>query len=137
MNMKVLLRERKRHTARRRASTRCGWGKRGYLPWPGLPTLAGSTYPGQGEGYLPWPGEVPTLTGRYLLKVCTARPPPAPIDWKLGTPISWKVGTHLPVGWKLGYPPPPGQPEGRYPPTPISWKVGTPPKLNRHTPVKT
>ena len=44
-NKKVLLRERKRHTARRIASTRCD----AMFPCGGgVPTLAGR--------YLPWPG---------------------------------------------------------------------------------
>ena len=83
---KVLLRERKRHTARRIASTHCaalspgrGQGE-GYLPWMG----EGRTYLGQGgkylgRVYLPWmglptfdqggtyPGQVvPTLNKGYL-----------------------------------------------------------------------
>ena len=82
-NKKVLLRERKRHTARRVATP---WGGtylgcrggtylgRGYLPWlrggvptlagGGVPTLAGGggTYLGQGEGVPTLPGGgVPTL----------------------------------------------------------------------------
>ena len=50
----------------------------GYLPWLGIPTLAGGTYLGLDGylpwlgGYLPWPGVptlaggVPTLAGGYL-----------------------------------------------------------------------
>ena len=64
LNKTVLLRERKRHTARRVASTRSvipvggaypgGGGTYpggGYLPWWGVPTLVGGTYPV--GGYLP------------------------------------------------------------------------------------
>ena len=48
-NKKVLLRERKKHTAHRIASTRCAvlYPGGGYLPWPGVPKLE--------RGYLPWP----------------------------------------------------------------------------------
>ena len=54
-NKKVLLREHKRHTARRVASP---WGGT-YLGW-GVPTLArGGTYLGWGDTYLGW--GVPTL----------------------------------------------------------------------------
>ena len=81
-NKEVLPRERKRHTARRAASTRCaalshsgrgggstyldpgegvthsGWGGGEYLPWLGdIPTLAGGTCSGWGGGYLPWMGD--------------------------------------------------------------------------------
>ena len=66
-NKKVLLRERKRHTVRRVASTRCA----APVPWvgEGVPTLAGGTY-------LEW--GVPTLErGGYLL-------------WKVGTYPGWK-----------------------------------------------
>ena len=63
-NKKVLLRERKRHTARRVASVHCA-----DLPWlGGVPTLAGGRGPG---GYLPWSGSVPTLAGV---------PPPPGVD---------------------------------------------------------
>ena len=61
-NKKVLLHERKRHTARRVASARVG--RRvptldrgmGYLPWrgEGVPTL-------DGEGYLPWATPSPQM----------------------------------------------------------------------------
>ena len=88
-NKKVLLRELKRHTARRAASVRCadlswlGWGgtfpgqrggtfpgQRGGGTYPGwregVPTLARGrgTYPGWGWGTYPGQGEgVPTLAG--------------------------------------------------------------------------
>ena len=62
MNKKVLLRERKRHTARHVASAR----GEGYLPWTGgvltfdlamgVPTL-------DGEEYLPWGTPHPDLAG--------------------------------------------------------------------------
>ena len=82
-NKKVLLHKRKRHTARRIASTDmllCLLG--------GVSTLDGGTYPGWG---IPTPGQ-----GRYL-----------PVGWKVGTPISWKVGTPLPLPRRLErqYPP--------------------------------
>ena len=58
----------------RGGGTYLGWGipimARGYLPWTGVPTLAGGTYPGRGgdtyigqRGYLGW--GVPTLDGGY------------------------------------------------------------------------
>ena len=57
MNKKVILRERKKHTARRVASAR---GEE-YLPWMG----GRGTYLGQGEQYLPWgtPSPHPDLVG--------------------------------------------------------------------------
>ena len=78
-NKKVLLRERKRHTARRVAST---W----YAALVGVPPAGG--YPARGElharGY-PFPGGVPPCMGR-------------------GTPCLGRGGTPLPhLG--MGYPP--------------------------------
>ena len=79
----------------------------------------GGTYPGWG---------VPTLARGYL-------------SWmggpEVGIPIGWKVGTPPPpISWKVGNPPPlPGQLEGRSPP--IGLKVGIPLNVNRQTPVKT
>ena len=80
INKKVLQPERKRHTARRIASTRCAaLSPRGYLPWLGVSTLAGgggtycvmngATYPGQGA---PTKGRNP------------------PVGWEVGTP--WSAG---------------------------------------------
>ena len=85
-NKKVLLRERKRHTARRVASPWLGGG--GYLSWPGgylpwgtlHPDLAGGNYLGQGDTYLGW--GVPTL----------ARGVPT-----LGYPLSWPGGGGVPT----------------------------------------
>ena len=116
---KVLSRERKKHTARRVASTRCAAlsprrGVGGYLPClgGGVPALAGRNLPWPGR-YLPWMGGRVTYSG-----------------WR-ATYLGWgggylcKVGTHLPIGWKVGTPPP-CQLEGRYPspPLPVGWKVG-------------
>ena len=73
-NEKVLLRERKRHTDRRVASTRYAVlvGGGGGVPTlgGGVPTL-GRGVPTLGGGYLPWGGTypgwgVPTLGGGYL-----------------------------------------------------------------------
>ena len=73
-NKTVLLRERKRHTARCVASARHAVpvGEGGYLPWWLVPTLGG-TYPGGvrgtyhgGGGYLPWWGRgIHTLVGGW------------------------------------------------------------------------
>ena len=106
INKTVLLRERKRHTAHRVASARYAVlvrggtypGAGGYLPWWGVPTLVGGTYPG--GGYLPWweggtyPGGrgVPILVGGGYL------------PW-------YPIQT-----WEGRYPP--TLPEGRYPPNP-------------------
>ena len=85
-NKKVLLRERKRHTARRVASPGSGYlpwlGAGGYPPWPGgtyPPWLAGVYL---GGGYPPW------LGGTYLGQGCTRHTPgkhylPA-FRWKCG-----------------------------------------------------
>ena len=79
-NKKVLLHERKRHTARRVASAQGGRG-RGYLPWVPPPP----SWPGRGaRAYLPWMEG----GGRYL-------------PW--GTPstvLIWLGGTYL--GWGCG-----------------------------------
>ena len=68
-NRKVLLRERKRHTARRVASLGGGGGTptwpRGYLPQLGVPTLAGVTYLSWGRGTYLGQG-AHTLAGGYL-----------------------------------------------------------------------
>ena len=91
LNKKVLLRERKRHTARRVASTRYAVGG------GGVPTLGGgrvSTFPGGGG--------VPTLGRGYL----PSRGGPTFLA-KVGTPLSrpGKVGTPPPTQ-KVGTPPP-------------------------------
>ena len=67
-NKKVLLHERKRHTACHTASVRCAdlswWEGEGYLSWPVGGRGGGGTYTGRGRVYLPWLGEgVPTLAG--------------------------------------------------------------------------
>ena len=102
VNKKVLLRERKRHTANRTASVHCAdlsWlgstypglgvptlAREGYLPWPG------GTYPGwEGvpalvRGYLPWP-RVPTLVRGCL-------PMLGYLLWPRGY-LPWLVGTYL------------------------------------------
>ena len=67
MNKKVLLHERKRHTARHVASP---WGEGGsYLGWVGggILTLAGGVPTLVGGGYLPWLGRyLPWPGGTYL-----------------------------------------------------------------------
>ena len=69
-NKKVLLRERKRHTARRVASTCCATlSPGGTYPGWGVPTLDGGTYPG--GKYLPWSGGYRPWTGDYLPDVGT------------------------------------------------------------------
>ena len=152
VNKKVLLRERKRHTACHVASTRCaalspvggGGGGRGGLPtlalaggggvptldW-GVPTLAGGwCLPWTAGGYLPWPGGKGTYPGWGV----------PTLDWGGGVLILagstylglgkgyiwWPGGTY--PGWGgesypgWGYLPW----MGWYLPWPhISWKVGT------------
>ena len=90
INKTVLLRERKRHTARHVASTPyTGPAKvvaqvqgtlaggylpwpgdtylgRGYIPWLGVPTLAGWYVPWLGHTYLGWGRGIPTLAWGYL-----------------------------------------------------------------------
>ena len=113
-NKKVLLHERKRHTARCVASTRCagryiprmgwGWGvptsTKKYLPWPGATYPSWSYLPVMGCKQFRW-GEptlakwipalddcgrgVPTLDGEYL-------------PWTGGTYSSLKVGIPLSTG---------------------------------------
>ena len=61
--------------------TYLGWG---YLPWPGVPTLAGGTY--LGWGYLPWLGG--TYLGRRV-----------PTLAKVGTPLG--VNRQTPVKHNL------------------------------------
>ena len=123
---KVLLRELKRHTARRVASARGGGG---YLLWPGVPTL-GTPSP----SILSWPGGEPTLG--Y----------PFPLSWPgrgRGTYLGWGVPT-------LGYPSPVltwlggggtylGQGGGTYLGRGGTYLGrGTPyPRCDRQTPVKT
>ena len=89
LNKKVLLRERKRHTARHAASHRGGGTYLGqgdtYLGWGYLPWLWG-TPPWLG-GYPPWPkGEVPTLAGGGV------HPPQVWPDWKHYLPPSFGCG---------------------------------------------
>ena len=142
-NKKVLLRERKRHTACRVPSTHyavpVGGGTYlagGYLPWPG------GTYPGWGwylswpGGYLPWlgvptlAGRVPTLAGGYLPW------PGGYLPWLGGVPtlaggyLPWLGGTYpgqggnYPCqgvtypGWGGTYLGWGGTYHGRYPPRP-------------------
>ena len=101
LNKIVLLRERKRHTARRVASPWPGGGGGTYVAWEstylsrGVPTLDGGTYLG-GGWYLPWPDRylpwlggtylgqgTPTLAGGYLpwpggVPILAGVPPPPP-----------------------------------------------------------
>ena len=83
----VLLRELKRHTARRVAST---WGGVPTLGWGRVPTLAGGTYLGWGGTYLGW--GVPTLASRgtYL---------------GLGGGVFTLVRMGIPTLAEMGYPP--------------------------------
>ena len=94
LNKKVLLRERKRHTARHVLG--------GYLPWPGggVPHLA--------RGYLPWPGGYPTLAGGYPT---LGRYPPWPggyLSWMRGVPTLAggypALARGVPTLARMGYP---------------------------------
>ena len=82
-NKKVLLRERKRRTARRVASPLWGGGiptlATGYLPWPG-------------RGYLPWPGYPPPpgVDRQTPVKVV---PPPILRMWA-GKNVFWEILWH-------------------------------------------
>ena len=111
-NKKVLLRERKRHTNRRVASTPyavpVGGGGGRYLPWVGggyLPWV-GCTYPGWG---------VPTLGGGYLPWVGGTYP-----GQGVQVPPTWE-GTPPIQTWEGRYPPPIQTQEGRYPPPVQTW----------------
>ena len=79
MKYKKVLRECKRYTARRVASTRCAAVSQGggFLPWPG-----GGTYPHWGVptpagGYLPKVGIPHGLESRYPPQAGRLVPPPA------------------------------------------------------------
>ena len=139
-NKKVLLRERKRHTARRVASTCYAvpvggyllwWGGAypggGYLPWVGgiysgwgVPTLVGGgTYPWWGVPTLG--GGVPTLSGGVPTLVWGGTYP----RWRVSPHPDLRVGTPPTQTWEGRYPPPsrsesryPHHPGGRYPPPP-------------------
>ena len=117
---KVLLRERKRHTAHRIASTRCA----------GLVGVGGGVAPLLGKGVPPsagWgtplPGKgVPTSAGWGTLPSAGCG---APLSAGWGTPHqldgvplppTWEGGTS-PVSW-MGYPPPPHQLDGV---PPVNW----------------
>ena len=112
-NKKVLLRERKRHTARRVVSTP-SVVLTGYLPvltWPG-------GYPARGVPYLgthpSWPGG--TLPGGYPIWVPPGRV--LPLSWPGGVPC-WGVlylGTPPVLTWQ-GTPPPPTGPGWVPPPS--------------------
>ena len=102
VNKKVLLRERKRHTARRVASTP-------YVVLTGYPPSQG-TPPGQGTP----PARVPPLARVPLFRV----PPLARVPPRPGYPPSWT--------WQ-GTPPPAGP--GRVPPPPQLDLAGYPPWL--------
>ena len=144
-NKKVLLHERKRHTARRVASTRCAAlsGGGGY-PIPGLG--GGYPVPGLGGYSIPGLGGVPSpRSGGYPIPGLGGYPIPG-LGGTPGTPLP-RPGMVYPLpGPGMGYPPyldlgwvPPTwtwdgvphlpRPEMGYPPPPR--------KLNRHTPVET
>ena len=121
INKKVLLRERKRHTTRRVASTPYVV-LTGYPPWqgtpqPGYPPLAG-------------PGRVPPPPGWTWQGTPAARVPPQP-----GYPPGWTWQGTPParVPPRSGYPPGQGTPPARVPPRPgyPSWLdlAGYPPWL--------
>ena len=101
---KVLLRECKRHTTCRIASTHC----------------AGLSL---GRGYLPWMGGVPTLRG-YLPRTRVGTPPPSKVvrypTSKVGTPPTSRVGTSIQGRYPSSKEGIPGQGrypiQGRYPP---------------------
>ena len=103
-NKKVLLRERKRHTARRVASARMG----------GTPSS-------HGGGYLGYPPPPPSRPGRGV---------PHPVmmgQGTQGTPIQTCLeGTPSSHGGQyLGYPPPPSRPDWGVPPSIQTW-LGAP-----------
>ena len=75
LNKKVLLRERKRHTARRVASPRGGGG--------GIPTLAGVV------PTLAWAGGVPTLAGGAGVPTLARVSPPQVWTYKQTEPITF------------------------------------------------
>ena len=83
LNKKVPLRERKRHTARRVASTHCA------VLSPG-----GGTYPGWGCTYSGWGGTYPGLSGRVGVNL--------PLSGRMGVAPSQSAG---PIGLKVGTPP--------------------------------
>ena len=140
-NKKVLLCERKRHTARRVASTCCaglvGGGRRG-TPWRGVPPAGGTPWWGvpPARGSTP-AGGVPLLG--YPPVSWMGYPPPGkgyPPSAGWGTPHLWRVPPCL----GRGYPPPPlagwGTPLSRpgkgvpppvsqmgYPPLDVNWQT--------------
>ena len=101
-NKKVLLRERKRHTARREASTPYVI-LTGYPPWAGYPLLAG--YPAPPAGYPPArvppagypPGRVLPRAGYLPGWTWQGTPPPA---------APWHSGKCCKALWDTGTPPP-------------------------------
>ena len=115
---KVLLRERKRHTARRVSSARYAGG--GYpVPGPGgypvpglggypIPGLRGYPIPGPGEYPIPgWGGTLSQVRG-YPIQTWSGGYPRYPPDLRWGTPqpdLGW--GTPPPARPGMGYPPPP------------------------------
>ena len=111
-NKKVLLRERKRHTARRVVTTpsvvltdlvRGGYPARG-VPYLGTPQAG---YP----PILTWPGGVPYLgtpqQGTLTPRVPPSRVPPSRLDLAGYPPVSapWHSGKCCKALWDMGNPP--------------------------------
>ena len=99
---KVLLCERKRHTARRVLSTPS-------VVLPGYPPVLTWLVGGSLPGYPP--GRVPPWPGQYLTRV-----PPSMVPPRQGTPPDLAGGGTLVGGTLVGYPLWQGTPSGRVPP---------------------
>ena len=132
---KVLLRERKRHTARRVARTRYTALSGGYLiqTWLGVPWLPPPSIiqtwlgvtpsrPGWGVPQVPPP---PDLVGGYPIQTWLGGSPGTPPGLVGGYSIqTWSGGTPSRPGWGYSVYPPPSRPGMGYPPPNLRW--GTP-----------
>ena len=114
-NKKVLLRERKRHTARRVASTHYAALSNPDRVWGGYPiqTWLGGTpgTPQTGMGYPPEMGYPPRPGMGYPL---TWDRVPLYLDLGWGTPLPRPGMVYPPPRPEMGYPPPPPRPEMGY-----------------------